>query len=99
MFQEDFTAFFSTAEFAHTANFGAADVAVIFDDGYAPGSVGPVGMAGSQPVITLPSAHVPANPVGLSVAVTVGGVQRGYLVADAHPDGTGITRLVLEAAL
>ena len=40
---------------------------------------------------------IPA-PVGLAVKVVVGGVQRSYVVAAAEPDGTGVTRLLLEAA-
>ncbi len=96
MFAEDLTPFF--ADFGHTANFGAADVSVIFDDGFERSSVGAYGMATSQPAITLPSANVPAEPVGLAVTVLVGSVQRSYVVAAAEPDGTGITRLLLEAA-
>ncbi len=97
MFTEDISAFFSTADFATTASFaGGADVPVIFDAPAGSGSVGPLGMVTAQPVITLPSAQVPANPVGVSVVVTVDGSAVPYLVADAQPDGTGITRLLLE---
>lgn len=96
MFAEDLSAFF--ADFGHTANFGAGDVQVIFDDGFERASIGAYGMATAQPAITLPSAKVPAEPVGQSVTVLVGGVQRGYVVAAAEPDGTGVTRLLLEAS-
>lgn len=96
MFTEDLSTFF--ADFGHTANFGAGDVLALFDDGFERSSVGAFGMATSQPAITLPSAQVPANPVGVSVVVTVDGSAVPYVVADAQPDGTGITRLLLEVA-
>ncbi|MFN7155080.1 MAG: hypothetical protein ACK4OE_15455 [Acidovorax sp.] len=99
MFTEDLSAFFSTTDFATTASFGGgAAVPVIFDAAAVPGSVGPLGMVNTLPAITLPSAQVPANPVDTSVEVSVNGVATAYLVADAQPDGTGITRLLLEAA-
>lgn len=96
MFVEDLSTFF--ADFGHTASFGAGDVQVIFDDSYERASIGAYGMATSQPAMALPSIHVPADPVGQSVTVQVDGVQRSYVVAAAEPDGTGITRLLLEAA-
>lgn len=90
----------NNAVFARLAN---ADVSIaggplfggIFDDGYAAGSVGIVGMATSAPSVLAPSALVPAAPVGQ--AITVRGV--AYVIASAEPDGTGATRLVLEAVL
>lgn len=96
MFTEDLSTFF--ADFGHTANFGAGDVLAFFDDGFERSSVGAFGMTTSQPAITLPSAQVPANPVGVSVVVTVDGSAVPYVVAEAQPDGTGITRLLLEVA-
>ncbi|CAN7409862.1 hypothetical protein LJR074_002594 [Acidovorax sp. LjRoot74] len=99
MFTEDISAFFSTADFATTASFaGGADVPVIFDAAAVQGSVGPLGMVSAMPAITLPSAQVPASPVGVIVVVTVDGATVSYVVADAQPDGTGITRLLLEVA-
>lgn len=66
----------------------------VFDAAYAPGSVGAYGMAASQPAMSLPTASVPANPVGLPVVV----YGTAYLVAAHEPDGTGISRLLLEKA-
>lgn len=87
----------NAAVFARLANASATldgvAVSAIFDNGYALGSVGPMGMASTQPSLTLPTASVPANPVGLTVVV--GGVS--YLVACHEPDGTGISRLLLES--
>ena len=95
MFAEDTTAFFdTTCGFAQTATVGGASVAVIFDNASALGSVGPFGMASTQPSITLPTAQVPVDPVGTTVVVGGG----TYLVAAHEPDGTGISRLLLESA-
>ncbi len=83
---------------AHMANVeavvGGNALDVIFDNGYALGNVGLLGMATSQPSITLKTSDVPANPVGS--AVTVGSV--AYVVGAHEPDGTGLSRLVLETA-
>ena len=61
---------------------------------YAQGSVGSYGMASTQPTLTLATASVPATPVG--AAVTVG--TAAYTVAAHEPDGTGVSRLLLEVA-
>lgn len=86
------------AVFARLSNMDATlnGVAVtgIFDNANALGSVGPYSMASTQPTLTLPTTSVPANPVGLSAVV--GAVT--YLVAAHEPDGTGVSRLLLEAA-
>ena len=71
-----------------------ADIAAIFDNAYALGSVGPYGMASTQPVLTLRTQDVPADPVGKSAVV--GAIT--YLVAAHEPDGTGVSRLLLEAS-
>lgn len=92
MFVEDTSTFF--ADFGVPCTLGGAAVSGIFDNGYALGSVGPFGMASTQPVLTLATASVPANPVGIT-AVVGGGA---YLVAAHEPDGTGISRLLLEAS-
>jgi hypothetical protein len=95
MFVEDLNAFLDTTTgFAQLATVGGVAVGVIFDNGYALGNVGLLGMAGSQPSITLKTTDVPATPVG--GAVTVGAT--AYLVAAHEPDGTGISRLLLESA-
>lgn len=94
MFTEDLSVFFSTSEFATAATLNSVAVAGIFEAPGAPGSVGELGMAGVQPVYTLPSASVPANPVGL--ALVLGAVN--YVVAAHEPDGTGLSRLILERA-
>lgn len=67
----------------------------IFDDGYTVGGVGPLSMGSSSPAVLVPSAQVPAAPVGKPI--TVNGV--AYLVAASEPDGVGATRLLLELDL
>lgn len=95
MFAEDTSLMFDTTlGFAQAATVGGASVAVIFDNASALGAVGPYGMATTQPAITLPTAQVPADPVGTAVLVNA----TAYVVAAHEPDGTGISRLLLEAA-
>lgn len=95
MFTEDFSIFFDTTSgFAQAVTVGGVSVSAIFDNANALGSVGPYGMASTQPVLLLTTASVPANPVGLSAVV--GDVT--YLVAAHEPDGTGVSRLLLESA-
>lgn len=71
---------------------GGSVVSAIFDNGNTLGNVGALGMACTQPLLTLVSSDVPTNPVG--TAVLVGAVP--YLIATHEPDGTGISRLLLE---
>lgn len=91
MFVENTAAYF--ADFGQSATVGGVVVPAIFDSGYVLGSVGAVGMSSSQPMLTLATASVPANPVG--TAVVVGALN--YTVGAHEPDGTGISRLMLEA--
>ena len=71
---------------------GDVRVDALFASGYAAGQVGALGMASSQPALALPSAQVPPNPVGRRVVVD----GQAYLIAEARPDGTGQTLLLLE---
>lgn len=95
---EDTAAFFNTAEFADTATLNSVAVRGIFDNDYGNASVGSAGMASSLPAFTLPSADVPAAPVGKTLVVTSGWGAGSFKVAESHPDGTGITLLLLERA-
>ena len=92
-FTESFAPFF--ADFGESVIFtGDEPVQAIFDASYDPASVGGVGMASAQPMLTISSDSVPADPVG--TGVTVRGV--AYVVAAAEPDGTGMSRIMLERA-
>jgi hypothetical protein len=91
-FAEDFNAFFEAGGFAVSATLGGVAVRGIFDGAYAVQDLGGE-VAGSTPAFTLPSASVPANPVGL--ALVVGGAT--YKVVEPIPDGTGVTTLRLRS--
>jgi hypothetical protein len=93
MFTENIPAFF--ADFGVAATLGGNAVRGVFDNGFALGSVGLVGMSGTQPTYTLPTASVtPADPVGQPLVIGA----EVYAVAAHEPDGTGVSRLVLELA-
>lgn len=95
MFVEDLTAFFDTTNgFAQAVTIGGSSAAAIFENANALGAVGPYGMASTQPALILPTASVPSNPVGATAVV--GAVT--YLVAAHEPDGTGLSRLLLESS-
>jgi hypothetical protein len=74
------------------ATVGGVAVQGIFDSAYQLGDVGGSGMASTAPVLTLATSDVPASPVGTSVVVNA----LNYTVAAHEPDGTGISRLLLE---
>ena len=100
MFVEDLTPFFSAESVGVSIATvgGVAGVGVQYSGPYAPGNVGALGMASSQPSITLPDTAVPAGPVGTAVVITAGHGLGSYLVAEHQPDGSGISMLVLELA-
>lgn len=85
-----------------SATVGGVTLDALFDNGYANTLLGTMGgrgvsfagMAGSKPTLTLPTASVPANPVGQAAVVN----SVNYLVAAHEPDGTGISVLLLEIA-
>lgn len=91
MFTEDLPLYF--ADFGVDATLNGGAVRGVFDNAYALGSVG-VGMAGTQPVFTLATASVGADPVGQALLVGAD----TYTVAAHEPDGTGLSRLLLEVA-
>lgn len=94
MFTEDLSTFFDTDAFGQSATLAGVAVVGIFDAPGVQGSVGGIGMASTQPVFTLASASVPAAPVG--AALVIGSAT--YAVVNHDPDGTGISRLILERA-
>lgn len=99
----------TSAVFTHLSNavatFGdGREVAGIFDRPTDQGSVGQLGMVTTRPTFSLPSASVPvdwwpgadAGPLDAPDAplITIAGVS--YAVVLHEPDGTGMSRLVLE---
>ncbi|MDO9277134.1 MAG: hypothetical protein Q7U05_01045 [Polaromonas sp.] len=93
-FTEDFSTFFNADEFAQKVTLGGVEVSALFDAAYALAGVGVYGMAGTQPMLTLATANVPADPIGLAVQVG----SSVYTVAAHEPNGTGISVLQLELA-
>lgn len=65
-----------------------------FSSAYAQAFEQPFGVSGSNPVAILPTASVPATPVGLTL-VHAG---TSYTITDPQPDGTGLTVLQLRRA-
>lgn len=94
MLSENFDVFFEDNEFATTAVVDGTNMSVIFDAAYALGDVGPYGMSSVAPMVTLPTAKVPADPIGKPVVVN----GKSYIVTVHQPDGTGVSTLTLEAA-
>lgn len=75
-----------------TADFGAGvTVEGVFQKEYQES----LGVAGNKPVITVLEDDLPSLTLGTSTC-TINAVS--YRVAESHPDGTGNTLLVLEAA-
>lgn len=90
MFQEDLSLFL--ADFGQPVTLLGRQVTAIFDNGYSLGTVGVTGMASTQPTLTLPTSDVPPDPVGAVVVIN----GSSYTIAAHEPDGTGISRLILE---
>lgn len=90
---ENLAPFFSLGDFAQVAVIGGQSVRGVFDVAYALGGVGPVGMAGSQPVFSCATQDIPADPAGQPLVIA----GATYTVAAHEPDGTGISRLLLES--
>ncbi|KQR55636.1 hypothetical protein [Acidovorax sp. Leaf160] len=67
----------------------------IFEDAYATGAVGALGMASTQPVVVAPMALVPHESVGMQLVVN----GTSYVIGAAEPDGAGAMRLLLENVL
>ncbi len=77
---------------------GAAPIPVIFDNDYVLAEVGATGMAATAPAITVPTASVPSPHRGVAVSVQSNGGTSAWRIAEHHPDGTGLSVLLLERA-
>lgn len=98
-FDEDFSIFFSSdgfgVSFTYTPNVGASITGLcIFDDAYFAVPGGEVSVEGSQPQIQYETSKIAIKPV-YGEKITVNG--NDYKIVSVHPDGTGITTLILEA--
>lgn len=84
---------------AHLANctatlYGGAEFVGIFDAAYTE----PLGMSGASPALECDSGVVSAAVHGSAVIVTYRSILTSYTVGSIHPDGTGMTRLLLQEA-
>jgi hypothetical protein len=95
MFTEDISAFYNVSELASTVTLNGVSVSAIFDNGYSAGAVGIMGVASTQPMLSIATSLVPASPVGKSAVVN----GLAYTVAAHEPNGTGISALYLERTL
>jgi len=77
-----------------TATIDGVPVQGLFTDAYTSADIGPYGMASSAPTLTLASADTPASPVDQTVTINA----TSYLIRAVEPDGSGLTRLILERA-
>lgn len=94
MFAEPLSTFFRTSGFGVSVTLDGQAREAIFDNEFMLGRVGDAGLAATQPMLTLRSADVPASPIGKTAVVdTV-----SYTIAAHEPDGTGVSRLLLERA-
>lgn len=91
MLTEDLSAFFDLQGHAVAATLAGVAVRGIFEAGFALGQVG-IGMATTQPTFTLATADIVGEAVGQSLVI--GGTT--YVVGAHEPDGTGVSRLLLE---
>jgi hypothetical protein len=88
-FEEPMAAFFGVDDFAVTAMLAGVYVTGIFDANY----YEPLGeVEGRQPVFMLPTSEAKYAAHGQYLAI---GNTR-YRVRGVHPDGTGVTTLILE---
>lgn len=102
MFKEDLSVFL--ADFAVPATLSGVEVPGIFDESYVRADIGYMDAATSRPTFTLPTDQLPTGPdwrsflTGESGAVDLRISVRGvdYLVIGHEPDGTGLSRLVLQ---
>lgn len=87
-FDEDLSAYL--VEFGSDATINGEVVRGIFDAAYAE----QFGVAGSSPAFLVPTASIPV--VALADIVVLG--TANYAVVGIHPDGTGMTNLILQVA-
>ena len=75
---------------------GAQPIGGIFDQEYVLAEVGATGMAATAPAVTVPTSAVPAAYEGVAVQVTSAGGATHWKIAEHHPDGAGLSVLLLE---
>lgn len=89
-FTEDLTQFFDTDDFAVAATISSATVNGIFENQFL-GAPGEADVAGTVPTFTCRTADVSSVTAGTTVTISA----VNYVVTGVHPDGTGVTMLIL----
>jgi hypothetical protein len=87
-FTEDLTAFFNPDDFGTAVTYNGGTIYGIFDNEYV--EIGAV--ATLAPILTCRTSDVSAASEGTSIVI--GGVT--YQIMVKQPDGTGVSRLILE---
>lgn len=94
-FNEGIEDFFDASEFATAATLNGVAVLGIFDRPHTQAAgLGYVGAAATRPTYLLPSIHA-GGSAAVGQTLVVDG-QGSFVVAEARPDGTGLTTLELE---
>lgn len=70
----------------------------IYDGPYRLAPLGEAGIAVAEPTVTLLTSSVPASPWNKALVVSAGSGVGSYAVKEHHPDGAGMSVLVLERA-
>lgn len=91
-FAEDLTVFF--ADFGDNGTLAGQPVRGIYDAPFAVESMGAAGVLATEPSFRLASSSVPGNIFGAALVIPQG----SFTVREAHPDGTGLTTLLLSKA-
>lgn len=89
-FTENLDAFLLEADFAVSATIGASTFSVIFDRAHSEA----LSISHTTPVCMAKTSDVSSATRG--TAITIAGT--AYTVMDNHPDGTGMSTLILEVA-
>ena len=78
---------------------GAGDAQLgIFDNDYVLADIGNAGMAATAPAAVVETATLPPVVVGAALQVNYLGATTLWRIAEHHPDGTGLSTLLLERA-
>lgn len=99
-FTENISAFFQTSDFAYAATWtpaaggGPYVVNVIFDNAYIESQIGDANVAGRQPMCMASDTDLAqGSGIKRNDSLAINGTT--YKVAEIHPDGTGVTALML----
>ena len=92
MFVEDLARFF--VDFGDDGTLAGQPVRGIYDAPFIVEPMGAAGMLAAEPSFRLASSSVPGSVFGAALVIPQG----SFTVREAHPDGTGLTTLVLSKA-